>query len=344
MKHTITIGVAVAALIALSGCGGRGGKSIGRAFGDHISQDDLHHFMDDYGTPAEPSVLVRTGNGEANAELSGTFAFQALRRMMVRQATIALARSRGVAPTPDDIEKELTFRGHLTPGYLQQMTGAGLTMSRVKDMIEFDLARENLLCQGVVKQDPATFVKEHPKDFMTPETAELLWIFAKSEDRMKEVDRELQAGQDFATVAREKTEAPGPVDTRFQFRYKNVAQMDKQIQDVVHETQPDSASTRWVHFPKIGGWGKFYVGKKTQAAPLVPNEYQMKQLGRSLAESRGAMGKDLDQDVLNFMLDNKDKFVVEDNTLKGMWSQWLDEMATANSGGKASAGSANAKS
>jgi parvulin-like peptidyl-prolyl isomerase len=329
LKHTITIGVAIAALVASSGCGGRGGKPIGRAFGEHISLDDLHNYMDTFGTRAEPSVRVRTGSGETNAQLAGSFKFQALREMMIRRAWIEMARSRGVAPTTSDIDKELTFRGHLSPGYLQEMTKEGLTMSRVKDLIEFDLAKENLLCEGVTvtAADATAFRAAHPKDFMDPETADLQWIFAKTQQRMQEVDKELEAGQDFGTVAREKSDAPGPAETKSQFRYTNVDQMDPQIQQIVHGTKENSASSKWVHFPKIGGWAKFYVVKVHPAKPADVNEYKSEELRRLLAEARGAMGKDLDEDVQDYLVQNRKDFVVEDNTLSQMWSAWLDDIA-----------------
>jgi hypothetical protein len=323
--------MALTAMAVVAGCG-HGGKPVGKVFGESLAQDDLYHDMELYGTPIQRNVQITTGTGRtADAPLAQPLTFQALRTAIIRRATIAVAKDDGVAPTQADIDRELRFRNDLTPGYLQSMTKSGLTMSRVKSMIEVQLAEEDLLTEGVhvSREDALAFKKAHPEQFMNPETATVLWIFVKKATSEAEVNKQLLQGEPFNIVASDMSEIPGAKQSNGRFPVSVVKEMDGVVpglSKVVENTTAGTAS-EWLPIPG-GGFGKFDVVEKKAAAPMEWDDSKTEHLRRTMAEDRGRQGKEpeLDRRIFDKIASAKaDQLDIQDSALKQMWSDWLDQ-------------------
>jgi hypothetical protein len=326
LKYTLTIGIAALTLVAVVGCSGRGGKSIGKFYGEQLSQDDLYRTMEGFGTPNAPAVLVRTQGGNTNALLAEPIALQALRNLVIRKLTIQIAKEDGVAPTADAVDKELKFQSNLDPDYLVKRTRTGLTLSRVKEMIEYNLAREGILTKGVTVDlsEAQKFYKDNPLQFTEPATADLLWVAVKGADKQAAVDKDLRAGESFRYVASKYSIANNAREMQGAFPQRVISQMDARIQKVVNATPESRATAGWLSLDG-GISAKFYVNAKTPPKPIQMDKYRMEELRRSIARDRGSIGKDLDARLREKLRDSGKTIVIEDRSLSELWKDWLDK-------------------
>jgi hypothetical protein len=327
LKITLTIGIATLALVAVSGCSGRGGESVGKVFGDKLSRDDLNLSMAAFGTPNAPTVRVRTQSGDTDAMLAEPIAFQALRNVIIRKVTIQLAKEDGVAPTAKDVDDEFNFRNKLDPDYLTKRTKSGLTMSLVKQMIEYDLARERLITNGI-KVDTAEaekFFKENPDKFTESATADLLWIAVRTAEKRAAVDKDLLSGESFSYVAGKYSEVPNARENRGAFPQRAINRMDARIQKAIADTKENHFTANWVDLGE-GVTAKFYVNAKTPPKLIEMDKYRMEELRRRIALERGAVSKDLNTRVLDKLRDSAKTIQIQDSALADMWRVWLERI------------------
>lgn len=299
----------------MSGCGGGSdsGPVLATVNGDTITMDDFHKYLQ-----GKPTVRVQTANGPAEARVSESLAFQALQDMIARQVTMQMAKDEGVYPTDAEVTKELDYQKKLTPGFLQNLTQAGLTLDRIKQSITLNLCRSNLVSKGVTvtMQEAEDFIKANPKQFTDPPKASLLWVFARSEDRKKQIDAALGAGQTFSVVAGQFSEVPGARQQGGRFPQDNVNTFPADMQKLINATG-EGRATEWLRMQD--GHAKFFVEKKTPAKPVEMTPEKKEFVRRQLAQQRGAQATDLSKRVLDKLM--KSKVDVKERTLIDAWKR-----------------------
>ncbi|MCX7799948.1 MAG: SurA N-terminal domain-containing protein [Fimbriimonadales bacterium] len=309
----------VVAMVAVAGCGSKGGGGdVATVNGEPISKDEFVFNLD-----MKPTVRVMTQAGPVEAPVAGRLGFQVIQDLILRKATLQLAKDEGVYPSDKEVDEELKLRTKLNPNFVTNLTKQGLTLSRIKESLRFDLAREKLLTKGitVTRAEAEKYVKEHPNEFMEPETADMTWIFVKDEAAKAKVDRELAAGQGFSFVAIQYSQDPNVRRTNGRFPERIVNNMAKPIQDLVRKT-PENKATAWLRAQD--GWAKFYIDKKTPAKPIVMDDAKYTVLQRTLARQRGEAGTDLGKRILEKL--KSSKIEVTDPALKELWKEAYDNL------------------
>ncbi len=310
MNKITLFGIVTLAMV-VAGCGSKGTKAVANVNGENIAYEDFVYNMD-----MKPTVRIATQQGPQEARVAERLGFQVLQDLIVRQATLQLAKDEGVFPTDKDVDEELKLQTALNPNFVTQLTKGGMTLSRIKESLRLDLAKTKLISKGidVTRAEAEKFVKDNPKDFMEPETADMSWIYVTDPAVKAKVDKELASGQGFAFVAIQYSKDPNVRRTNGRFNQRNVAAMPKPIQDIVRKT-PENKASDWL--TADDGFAKFYIDKKTPAKAIKMDDAKYTLVQRQIALRRGAAANDLNNRLLDKLRDSK--IEVEDPTMKEMW-------------------------
>lgn len=309
--------------VALSqfGCGGgstaAGGSELAVVNGDHISMDELYKHLE-----TKQKVKVLTNNGPAEANVAESLTFQGLQDLIVNQIIIQIAKDEGVYPTEQEVLKELDYQKKLNPNFLPQLTQSGMTVDRIKQQLTLELAKEKILTKGVTvtPQEAEDFIKANPKQFTEPATADLLWVFVKSDAAKAKVDQAILAGQTFSMVATQNSEFPGARSSQGRFPQRRVDQMPVELQKLVNATVEGRPTGTWLKLSD--GFAKFYVEKKTAEKPIVWTPEKKEGVRRSIAKQRGALAIDLSRRVQEKLA--KSKIDVKAKQMSEMWKKAFD--------------------
>lgn len=284
--------------LALVGCGrggssgGGGGNTLAIVNGDTIGKDEYYRYLEN-----KPSVRVVTGDGQiASAQVAETLGFQALQDMIQRRLVLQMAKDEGVLPTDQDLEKEVDFQKQLNPQFVQNLSKQGLTLDDIRESLRIDLARERLLTKNitVTMEDVDKYIKENPKVFTTPATADCLYLFVKTDDRKAQVDTELAKGQAFAAVAQQLSQAPSQ-DGSNRYPVRVLAQMPGQFRAAIQKAAA-SQQTEWIKMND--GWVKFFVQNKTDEKMEKMDDIKKKNVQRQLAIQKGSQAREIDKTLL----------------------------------------------
>lgn len=318
-KKTPIFLIAAVAVASLTGCGGRSSNVIAVVNGQSITQDQFYNYLE-----AKPEVQIITQDGQtATARVQGTLAFQALQDLVRQQIIVQLAKDNGVSPTPQEIDAEVEFQRKREPEFVTQLKDRGLTLDQIKESLEVDLSREKLLTKDIKVEDSEveTYIKNNREMFTVPATFDAKWIFVQAEAKRREVDRELNSGSSFSTVARRLSDDPNAKDTLGQFPNRVVAGLPAQIQEVVNKTQ-EGKETDWIQLSD--GWAKFYIEKKAAEKYNEPNDTEKTWLKRQLAVRKGLQSKDLDRRLLDKLKASKINIVYRE--LQNPWETAFKEI------------------
>lgn len=333
------IGLALAATMALAGCGSKGGDSgtVATVGGKPITMEQYRKYLEN-----KANVQVNVQGQTASLPTAMPLGFQALEDLISQQILLQLAAEEGVAPTPADVDAELAFRTKLNPSFVQSQTQAGLSLKQIKDSLELGLAQERLLTKGITVTMPEVddYIKKNPKQFEDPATAEMLWVVVKDDASKAKVDQALATGQDFQKVAMTYSIDPNLKQLAGKFPQTNIEQMVDPIKKAVMATEPGK-QTPWIKFND--GQAKFMVQKKTAATPMKINDTQKQFVQRQLAIQRGKLANDLDKRLQDKL--KSTKVSVDYEPFKAMWSKAeeslkkaADQTAATTGGGGATTG------
>lgn len=318
LRHQTWILLAVSAAL-LAGCSkGDEGGNLAVVNGDPITMQDFHAYL-----KTKERVRVVTSNGVQEANVADTLAFQALEELISRQVMIQLAKDEGLFPNAADVTKELEFRKTLNTNYLTALTARGLTLERIKEAITSDLCIERLLTQGVTvtPEEVEQFITENPQQFTEPALCDMLWIFVKSEEAKQNVERQLQSGQGFSTVAIQYSEAPQARQAAGRYGTRVVNQMPESVRKIAEGTAEGSSSA-WIEGD--GGFAKFYVEKKTAARPMQLDATRKEYIRRELAKARGAQASDLGKRLADRLFESEQNIKIAPKDLQDVWQRALD--------------------
>lgn len=183
----IIFAMSLALLSALVGCssnGASGDKAVARVNNETISKDELYEF------------LVRE-NGQT-----------ALNTLIANKIIDLEAKSQNIEVTDEDVQKEIDkiseqYGGQETFEQFLEMYGTSL--DDIKENIKVNAKIEKLLGPDVkIEEDEMkAYFEENKESFGEKEQVKASHILVDSEDKAKEVKEKLQAGEDFADLAKE---------------------------------------------------------------------------------------------------------------------------------------------
>lgn len=292
-KFSLLSGLGVAAAIVLSGCGSNS-ETLATVNGDKITMDQFYAYLE-----AKPEVQVVLENGQvATARVSETLAFQALQELIRQRIILQLAKDDNLAPTPKDVENEVQFQRGRDSNFVLNLRERGLTTDQMKESLAVDIAKERLLSKGIELSDADVdaFIKANPQRFVRPAAVEAKWIFVKTDSDKRVVDRELQSGSSFSSVARRYSKDPNAKQNLGYFPRTDVDNLPKDIQKPLKETEIGRES-EWIKLSD--GWAKFSVDKRTAPEKINMNKYEKEWLKRQLIMQKGLQNNDLDRKLLD---------------------------------------------
>lgn len=322
--------LACATVLYASGCngggaaaGGGGGNSgvVAVVNGSQINEQEFNRYM-----MMKPVIRVNTGQGPATLPVVGSVGFQALDDLVKRKILTQIAKDENLYPTEKDVEEELAFREKVNPNFVKQLTSRGLTIAMIKEELAVELSKQNLLTKDIkVEADEVEkYIKENPKEFQQPATAEVYFIYAKSEEVQKNADDELKAGQSFQVVAGRHSEETSTARQKGRYPIQAIDSMPQAIRDIVMNTQ-ELRTTNWIQFNE--GKAKFYIASKTAARPIEITDTIRETVRRKLAQRRGQAGTDLDERIMRKLAESE----VEVNfaTLEEPWERYFTTVQDA---------------
>lgn len=292
-KFSLLSGLGVAAAIVLSGCGSKS-ETLATVNGDQITMDQFYAYLE-----AKPEVQVVLENGQvATARVSETLAFQALQELIRQRIILQLAKDDNLAPTPKDVENEVQFQRGRDSNFVLNLRERGLTTDQMKESLAVDIAKERLLSKGIELSDADVdaFIKANPQRFVRPASVEAKWIFVKTDSDKRVVDRELQSGSSFSSVARRYSKDPNAKQNLGYFPRTDVDNLPADIQKPLKETAIGRESD-WIKLSD--GWAKFSVDKRTAPEKINMNKYEKEWLKRQLIMQKGLQNNDLDRKLLD---------------------------------------------
>ena len=316
-------GILLAGLAALSmtGCN-RGGSNLAVINGEAITMQQFYNYLE-----SKPQVQVVMADGTVtSATVSETLAFQALQDLIRQKVIVQLAKDRKLAPTKEEVEKEVKFQIDRDSTFIPKLKDRGLNLNEIKESLEVDLAREKLLSQNIElrDEDVDVFIKANPKEFTMPATFDAKWIFVKDESEMRESDREINAGSSFSTVARKYSKDPNVNQNQGSFPNRNLDAMPAELRSKIAATAVGK-ETGWIRLQD--GWAKFLIEDRKEASKIVPSKEQKMWLKRQLTVQKGLLANDLDQKLLEKL--RKASVDVSYTELKSPWKNAFDKLKEA---------------
>jgi len=308
----------IVGLSVLAGCG-KESSSLATVAGDPITLQEFNEYLE-----SKPTVRVVVNNGQvAEVPVAETLAFQAMQDLVTRKLVLQLAADEGVRPGPKEVDAEIAFKTDLQPAFVKQLQARGMSMDSIRSQVELDLAQERLLTKGITITDEEveTFIKENPKQFVEPATANLTWILVNNAAQRDAAQKELDLGKAFKAVAKEKSQAPNAMQAEGAFQVQQINQMAAPLQEAVNKTDPGK-TTDWL--PSGNGFAKFLVNSKTAEKPLEMTANRKAWLKRQMAIQRGRQGTDLVNRVADKLRDSN--IEVQERSLKDLWAKFEERL------------------
>jgi hypothetical protein len=308
-----------ALVLAAAGCGGGQGGALAKVNDTTISMTDFHNYLE---TKANVRVVVQGQSVEL--PVADTLGFQAMQDLVAQKLLLQLARDEGVAPTPEDIEKEIKLRQVLQPGYVQALNQRSLTTGQIKSLVEIQLAQERLITKGVKvsKEEVNKVIKNRPNLFIEPEKASLEVLYVTTQDKRNKADQAIRSGTGFTTVRAQFDESPPRLKNQFDGSRLSGEGLPVQSLNEPFRSQVVKASagsmTGWM---KAGqGWARILVHQKKPSKKLEQTPERLSFLERQIALEKGAQGKDLTKRVADKL--RASKIDILDSSFKGPWDRF----------------------
>lgn len=307
------------AVVALAGCGGDKSKeAIATVEGEPITREEYYRQLE-----TKPTVTVRIQGQTAEVPVSELLGYQALRDLVARKILLQEARDKGVEPNDKDITAELDFRQKIDPQYIRRQQSNGKSFDQIKSDIKFELAQERILTKDVkVSMDEVEqYIKDNPKEFIQPATAELRWVLVTKPEKRALVDAQLGQGKDFVSVATEFSEFANARRDQARFPGREVNMMPAKVRDAIVKT-PENEMTGWIELEK--NYARFFVERKTEERKMEMNEARKELVRRDLARRRGAVANDLAKRLEDRLVNGKIDIRLEQ--FKEAWKRSVEEV------------------
>ncbi|MEA4884823.1 MAG: peptidylprolyl isomerase [Clostridia bacterium] len=155
---------------------------------------------------------------------------QMIDEMLIQQA----AKKAKVSVKPEEMDAEIQkLRKEIGPSFdamlaQYEMTEAALSKNLAMSLVVFRLSTKNV---AVIEEEMQKYFSEHKSDYDEPEQVKASHILVETETEAKEIQKRLAAGEDFASIATEKSLDPGSAaeggDLGFFPRGRMIAEFEK---------------------------------------------------------------------------------------------------------------------
>ena len=273
-----------------------------------ITADDFHKYLE-----RMPTVKVQNQGRVVDVHPTTPLGFQAIQALIEQKLLLEIAKEENIAPTEKQIDDEITFRRSLNPDFLTTLLRTGLAMQDIRESIRLDLARFNVLTKGITVSNEETqqYIKEHPEQFSTGASADLLWIVGDDKHKAN-AEQELASGGSFRQAALHDSQDP-KVRT-FLGKYNNgvkvvtlISEMPPALQSLVKSTA-EQKSTEWLK--DRDKWVKFFVESKSDSKPTPMNPAKIKAVQQALMMQKGTQHSDLQKRMLDKLRSSKVQIAV----------------------------------
>lgn len=180
-----------------------------------------------------------------------------LREELIKQG----AKQYGVEVTDEDVESETqglaTQFGSLA-GLEQALSQYGMTLDDFKGQIKTTLLLEAIAAKDVKieEEDLTTYYEENKERYKEEEQVKARHILVEDEKTAKDILKRLDAGEDFAELAKEKSTDPGSKDKGGDLGFFGKGVMDPSFEDAafslgIGETSPPVKSMFGYHIIRV---------------------------------------------------------------------------------------------
>lgn len=313
MKKTLVCLILLAALV---GCGDR--SSVVTVNGVGISRDELFQHMG-----SKPKVQVMLNGQRADVPVADTLAFQATRDLISQRVLLQMAQEEKVAPTQSDIDKEISFRDSVEPGFITVLKQRGLSMDGIRQLITIDLCQYRLQTSGVKVADNEvdTYIKDNPKKFVQPEQVDLAWIVVSSDEKRAKAQAAIDKGMDFKSAAKEFSEAAGASVNGGQYQIRETNALPPALREKIAPLQAGQ-STEWLK--DQSGIMKFQLISRTPEKPIEITTARREMVRRQMLLQRGGQARDLAKQLAERLKQANIKFA--DDNQQALWAAYLDRL------------------
>ena len=297
----------------LAGCGGE--DEIASVDNDSISMDDFYQHLS-----TKRTVRVIVQGQVVEVRVAETLGFQALQELATQKIVMHMAADAGLAPTDDEVEAEIKFKESINAQYLETLKAVGYTMGQIRREVAYQLAEERLLTRGIdVKMSEVEeLIRDQPEQFMAPAVADVYQVFVLSQARKDLVDAALAAAQNFKVVAARYNQAPEGERVRL-----SIDSLSEPVKSVI-ENAPIGRTTDWV--ATAGGFKRFSVESRTEAAMPEMTDARKKLIQRQLALAYGRRANDLPRQVADKLRSSEVKVSADEVILSELWKRFEDRL------------------
>ncbi|MFN8138236.1 MAG: SurA N-terminal domain-containing protein [Fimbriimonadales bacterium] len=279
-------------------------KTVATVNGEKITASEYYRTME---------FLNNVGQRQGNQFVERPPAYFALVEVITNRVVLQLAKSKGVAPTPAEVDAELAARKTQDPERFKRLTDLGMADGDFKVQISHEMAQFNLLTLGVNVTDQQ--ISEHYGTnklmYATPSTVKMRVIVVQSADKDK-VEVALKTKK-FADVAKEMSTDV----TKFaggDLPEVSIANLPQNVFNEVSRT-PSGSSTAWIE--SGGAIAKYLVESKTESKQLPLDDKLKKQIRRQLMIDIGRNKNDV-----RGMMANAIKALTVDIPTPGLKKLW----------------------
>lgn len=333
MTKRIAITLSILATLAVAGCGGGGSNVVAIVNGDPISKDE---FVEGMQLKSNVNVIVvpsqlQAANGQIGVQqymgavTDGTIGFQTLKELINQRLVLQMASEQGVSPSKADVEAEIEFRKKENPNFLKQAQAAGFSLDFLRSSLMAQLAQEKIVTRGIniTPADIDGYIKNNPKDFVNPESVEVIFILAKDAKDRDLVDQELKSGQNFEVVAQHYSADPNGAKNSYHLLSPSGGSLLKDYAPAVQKIlqgMAEQQQSEW--FPEGNQFVKFFLKKRVKETPVTIDDVIREKVRRKLAMVEGGKGIDFDTQVLNKLKESK--IDVKIDAFKLPFEQYID--------------------
>lgn len=213
-KLLVVLSMLVLAL-ALAGCGGLPKSAVAEVDGKVITREDLDKAIEEL--KAQYGDSLPASDSPEYAELQK----QVAERLVNEEILWFEADKLNLMVTDEEINQQVDQYKEQSGGeeaFNQKLEENNLTLDRLKDQIRKSLLFQKLYPEVTKEAAPVTdeqalkYYNENPTQFQQPEMRTVSHILVADEATANAVKARLDAGEDFATVAKEVSTDPGSKD------------------------------------------------------------------------------------------------------------------------------------
>ncbi|MCU0315023.1 MAG: SurA N-terminal domain-containing protein [Fimbriimonadaceae bacterium] len=316
-KSVLLAGLVVSAFV-VTGCNRE--ESVATVNGETIT---MKEFMEHVKTKGTIRVTFPNGGPQVEAQIADTLAYQATQDLISRKILLQLAKDDKVAPTAEDVNKEIEFRKKLQPSFVSNLEQRGLSLGGIRRAIEVELAQERILTKDIKVTDAEVdaYIKNNPKEFVDPARAELIYIRANTIEKREQIQRELDSGKAFKTVAATMSDDPNARRSQGRFAESRLDAFAPALRSAVDATSV-GRTTEWL----MDGTSsvKFMVDSKTPEKPLTIDETRREFVRRQIAINRGRQAIDLPKRIAERVKDGNVK--ITDPVVSRLWDGFVKDV------------------